>query len=291
MRESVMTCPPEHRHAENTVCYIQHKCRCAACREAMRARELRRRKLKAYGRWDTGLVDAAPVRAHVEFLRSCGMGWKFIGEVSGVGHTAMEQLIYGRKDSGDGPRKGEPQKRIGREKAEKILAVRPVLRPGRNVPSVGTRRRLQALIWAGWPVSELAKRLDASADSLRHLLRVGGEVTAARHHAVKVLFAELFNVDPPQATPTERGNVTKARKWARANGWVSALAWGERIDDPDEVPLGVGVSRVNGIDEELVERYWREGLSDREIGERMGCSYRSVFRVRKRMGWETKWAA
>ena len=74
-------------------------------------------------------------------------------------------------------------------------------------------------------------------------------------------------------------------------GTMRALAWGERIDDPDEVPLGVGVPRADRIDEELVERFWREGLSDREIGERVGCSYRSVFRVRKRMGWETKWAA
>ena len=155
-----------------------------------------------------------------------------------------------------------------------------------EVSAVGTMRRLQALAFMGWSSLVVAEMIGSNVSVMSRL--VSGKQTSLRlstARRVAALFDELVVADAPE---THSAKCT--RRKAALSGYVSWAAW-DNIDDPNDTPKGVGVPRANGVDEELVERYWREGLSDREIGERMGCNYRSVFRVRKRMGWETKWAA
>lgn len=102
------------------------------------------------------------------------------------------------------------------------------------------------------------------------------------HERIDVLFQELCMIPAPGRS----GRVT--RTYARKNGYVSPLAWTD-IDDPSEQPTGVGA--VYGVDRERVEWLWCEGLSDVEIARRVGCSARTVLRIRQELGLEALWAA
>lgn len=66
-------CPPDHKHADATICFIQHQCRCDPGTDHNSVWEVRRRKNIAYGRCDSGLVDV-PVREHLPILGEFGLG-------------------------------------------------------------------------------------------------------------------------------------------------------------------------------------------------------------------------
>lgn len=284
MPQATVICPPEHKHDGSTVCYITHKCRCDVCREWMNVRERNRNRLKAYGRWDhkADFVPAWPVRDHVRFLQSNGMGLLTVAEVAGVSKTTLRQLVYGREGSGgDQKRKGRQQVRIKRENAEKIMAVRIQLRRGAVVPAVGMHRRVQALVWQGWSISELARRLGVAPSDLNRSMR-RPTVTAGRFDDVRKLFTELFGVAPPETNRREKCSATRSRNWAREQGWVSGMAW-TNIDDPNESPAGPAGGRKQ-VDRELVLWLHNEGLSARQIADRAGCAERTVDRLRKEMG-------
>lgn len=295
-------CPPEHRHGETTTCYILHKCRCAECRRGISQRESRRKKLKAYGRWVDPYVPAQPVREHVQHLRAFGFGWKRIAELSGVGNTAIASLVYGRKGASGDPRRGEVVKRIAREKAERILAVKPdidALAAGAVIPARGTHRRVQALVAIGWSQSKLAARLGMKVANFGSMLH-RQMVTVATHRAVAALFDELWDKTPPRETRPERAAYTRALRYAKARGWLPPLAWDDIDNDPvpptpdepvlvDEqaVELAVGGERVRLRPEErreAIRRLHALGLSDGEIATRLHANVRVVFRIRKELG-------
>lgn len=50
-----MQCPPDHKHALTTTCYIHHKCRCAPCVSSRQAR--RQRPL-----WEARRLEGKPVQ-------------------------------------------------------------------------------------------------------------------------------------------------------------------------------------------------------------------------------------
>lgn len=303
-RAARFICPDDHKHEAVSTCFIQHRCRCDGCVAAHNAREARRTKLKAYGRWDTGLVDAAPVKEHIATLQASGLGWKRIAELSGVGNTAISQLIYGRKGSNSDPRKGDPVKRIPRAKAEKILAVQPghdMLRDGALVPSLGSHRRIQALVANGWSLSRIGARLSIAPANMSSLMR-RPHVAKRTHDAVVALFEELWQTPAPTETGHEKAAATRARKHAAARRWLPALAW----DDPDtdiEPPAGeeAGDDYVDGavvvlaIDgerprmtpaerREVVRVLHRERWGDRRIAEHVGMASETVLRIRAELG-------
>lgn len=283
-----MTCPADHKHSETGTCYVIHKCRCDDCREGRKryARDLRRRHL--YGTFDNGLTEVEPVRAHIEFLRSKGMGWKFIAERAGVGYTAVEQIIYGRTGAKSDPRRGERLKRVSRVTAEKILAVRPVLRRGALVPAVGTQRRLQALAWLGYPLSWVAREIGVAPSNLLKVFD-RDRVRADTWEKVKRVF-DAWSLTPAVGScAVSRGVVSRTRRVAREKGWASPFAWDD-IDDPRERAKS-GRAPRRRVDREAVEWMAREGLSDPVIAERLGVSDRSVLRVRQELGLESRWVA
>jgi len=229
------SCPPDHKHEKATTCYITHKCGCDPCREGMRDRARLRRKQIAYGRYDSGLVDVQPVREHIHMLQAYGIGWKRIAELSGVGYTAVETILYGQHD-----RDGEPRKRIRRDKAEKILAVQPTqenLRSGALVPAYGAQRRIQALGWNGWPMAWIAEELGIQRSNFQAVLK-RTEIHVKTHEAVCEVFERLWNQAPVAVTAAERTAVNRARNIARRNGWRPALSWDD-IDNRRERPKGI----------------------------------------------------
>ncbi|UOE45496.1 hypothetical protein [Agromyces larvae] len=157
-----------------------------------------------------------------------GLGYKRIAGLAGLGVTPVRTILWGRQDPG--PRKGELPKRVKRETAERILAVRPSLDLLGDRTLVSARpyiRRIRALIAAGWTQRELGVRLGCGTNlcttlasyerqSRRHRTY---QITAARARAIVALYDEL-NLIRPTGVAADR-----SRAYAAARGWPDPWAW------------------------------------------------------------------
>lgn len=230
----VRDCQHTHAHHEHgtRLGYIRDKCRCRPCRDANAAYQASIDRLKAYGRWDH-LTDADPVRAHVRHLMASGMGWQRVARLSGVSTGAMTKILYG-KLLADGTRRA-PTKRVRHETAQRILAVRPeldLLGSKAVVDGTGTRRRLQALVAAGWSQAKIAAMLGMTGTNLGRIV-YGDRVHAATARAVRDLYDRLWDTPPPETERNDRIAASRARSLAKRRGWLPALAWDDdTIDDP-----------------------------------------------------------
>lgn len=244
---AVRRCPPDHKHHSTGTCYVIHKCRCDPCRQGHRERESRRNKLKAYGRYDHGLVDATPTREHIEHLRAHGIGYKTIADRAGVSRTAVRMLIYGREDytpAGHGPRHGETLKRISRTKAEKILAIKPTLDnlpKSALVPARATVRRVQALVAFGWSQSKIAHHLGMHPSNLGRIItsytrpdhKAPVKVKAQTALAMVQVYERLAFTPPPRVTPQDKIAYARARRYAAERRWPLPMDWAAANDDFD----------------------------------------------------------
>lgn len=154
------------------------------------------------------------------------------------------------------------------------------------VPAVGSMRRLRALALNGWTLPAVAERTGFSRGVLSDI-RCGRKawVRLSTHNRLKRFYDEVWDqiIDTPHALI--------AVAWAKRQGFVPGLAWDDIDRDVEPPSQVVELPDRRTIDYDAVERLWREGLSDGQIAERLGCSGAGVQRARKRMGWETKWAA
>jgi hypothetical protein len=295
-------CPDGHKHAAASTCFIQHQCRCTPCVDAHNARERNRVKQKAYGRFDTGLVDADPVREHILKLGEFGIGYKRVAQLAGVGVTGVRSLIWGRQDPGD--RYGEIPKRVAREKAEKILAVPATIEnlgARQSVPARGTHRRVQALVARGWSQSKIAVRLGMDRGNFGLMMR-REFVGAGTHRRMAEIYEELWDQLPPHAEWREKIAYTRALEHARQRRWLPPLAWDD-IDLDDEPPVpdeeggvdeiavelaiaGEGVRLRPAERRECVRRLHSEKWSDARIGDTLRCAAKTVARIREELGLE-----
>lgn len=240
-------CPPGHKHGASTVCYIRHKCRCDACRAGNRDRERRRRKLKAYGRWE-GRVDAQPVRAHIQACSDAGIGHRTLAQRAGVPRSTITNIIYGRPDRGHAK-----TKQLTKATAERILAVPAtpeVAKDGARVSSRPTVLRLQALVAIGYTNQWLARQIGWGGGNLTRLINARQPtVQVATARAVRDLF------DAHAMTPAPEGpGAVRSRRRAKAHGWVPPLAL-DLDDRLDEVTIEdtPEADMRRGIDPELIE--------------------------------------
>jgi hypothetical protein len=190
----------------------------------------------AYGTWQP-FVDAEPVRAHVRALGEFGIGWIRAAKLAGVATGTVSKLLYG-----DRPRNLAPTKRMRPNVARALLAVEPTLGnmgPVVPVDGAGTRRRLQALVAAGWPQSELARRLGMDRGNFGKTI-VSDMVRVATVRAVIALYDELWRTDPREhGVPARWYDV--ARATAARNAWAPVGAWDDdTIDDPAAFPDWTG---------------------------------------------------
>lgn len=282
-------CPPEHKHGVTGTCYVSHKCRCDECRAGRAAAARRRNKLKAYGRFDrdSKFVDAQPVRDHVNELRAAGIGWKRVAELSGVGNTAISQLVYGRKGSKNDPRKGEELKRVLRSKADKIMAVQAedVLEStGGLVPAIGVHRRIQALAYMGWSLAKIGRLIGVQRANMNSLL-LRKTVTVGMFKRVDKVYRELWDKRPAHDLWREKIAYERTVRMARDRHWKSALAWDDIDSDVRPVKPGDEFS-VDAAEERRVEvaRLHACRMSDRQIAETLGVTDRTVQRDRQVLG-------
>src|SRR5688572_3353068 len=107
----------------------------------------------------TLFVSPDATRTHLAMLTGDPyyMSRRRIAELAGVCESNLSQVMRGRRGEG---RQHEPVKQIHRDTEAAILGVRPEIDPkpggGGYVPPTGTRRRLQALVAAGYPLSPLS---------------------------------------------------------------------------------------------------------------------------------------
>ena len=174
---------------------------------------------------DRGYVDPSAARARLALLRSLGVTIDMLGE-------------YGLSQTG--VRRVQTAARIRRLTEAKVFTV--PIPPGlvsssADVDGTGTRRRIQAMAAMGWSTSEIGARIGSPQNGVSAIAK-RDRVTAETAAAVREAFAELGMTPGPS-------EICRAR--ARAKGWVTGAAWDD-IDNPDEVPQGVGSSRGSFVD-------------------------------------------
>lgn len=214
-----------------------------------------RQRMVAYQRWESTYIDGQETKCHLRELVAAGMVFRHLVARTGVSKDALQRL-HAHPD-------GQPC-RVARSTAEKLLAVsvREVYTAYRFahetsvVDGTGSRRRLRALVAAGWPQRELAERCDWVYEGLNYFINhEHRDLTAGTARRVAAVFQEL------QLHPC--GPSTKARRLAQRRGWFPPLAWDEDcIDDPEATPCDGGESEiddeVDGITVERCVAAWRD---------------------------------
>lgn len=168
--------------------------------------------------------------------------------------------------------------------------------PGLRSSSLGTTRRIQALMRLGWTSQDIADRLGWKHNRAVTNIFDRAEITNAHRDAIAAVYDELsMRVGPSSRT----------RAYAERQGWPPPLAYDD-IDDPNDNPKGipsalttanvdeVAIERVLSGDkpkrplnprerEIVVTRLYELGLSDAQIADRAGTSDRTVLRIRQRL--------
>ncbi len=172
----------------------------------------------------------------------------------------------------------------------KILALpvpRGVPRSGVYRDGTGTRRRLRALVVAGWTSKSLADRMGKSQQYVCYLLAGDGtgQVSLRVEGEVRRLFRELFAVDPVAAGVSPYWSA-QARASARRKGWHPIAVWDD-VEDPDAVPqYGGHTTRDAALVEDTAELA-AQGLSKVLIAERLGVSWGYIATAHSRAGRKT----
>jgi hypothetical protein len=221
--------------------YVNGKCRCALCREENRLRAANRRKLQAYGRFETAFVDAQPARDHLNALRAQGWGIKHISKLTGVGSTSLGVLAFGRTESQQAQgdyRRPEISARISRANSQKILALKFKPELNSDWHSVSTRgliRRAQALVCNGYSFAWQAKQLGFVVANY-HALLERKSCSKATFDRVAGLYDEFWDSKRFATTRNEKSAVSRALNLAKKGKFVPAMGWDD-IDWDETPPL------------------------------------------------------
>ena len=170
-----------------------------------------------------------------------------------------------------------------RVKAYKLRRLEGVHSPTDRVPSIGARRRLQALATLGWSIPALAAVADAPVNTL-HEVATRTRITRATHAAVVRAYDALWDRPAPETCKSERVSARRVRALAVRRGWVPPLAWDDdSIDDPAAAPSGVR-RRGERWSVEDVEELLRAGDSHEAVCRRLGTSWTNIERRLHRAG-------
>lgn len=166
-----------------------------------------------------GYRDATTAREHVAALRRIGWTWEGIATAAGLSAYVAFSLHRGTT------------RRLLAESIDALLAVplEPV-ESHRGVDATGSRRRVQALAWMGWPNHEIARRIGCSPRSLPTLLS-RGRISTRLARRIEAIYEHLSTVPGPSRTAAGK---------ARQHGFAPPLAWDDdSIDDPRARPCGL----------------------------------------------------
>lgn len=157
----------------------------------------------------------------------------------------------------------------------------------RTTSSLGTSRRIQALVALGYTFGQIGAAVGRSPDWAAKLAhRQESFVRTTTAQKVDALFRSWCMVRPAETSRTERWQASYARSTARRNGWAPPLAWDD-IDadeqpdfggeddqvDPVVVERLLAGDRIPSTQAEKVEamRRWRAaGKSEKSLCDRHG---------------------
>lgn len=188
-------------------------CTCRPCRTERNAYIKRRLYLAATDRSLT--VDAAPAIAHLRMLLDAGSGWKETARAAGISAGSLSALVSGK------------QKRVRRTSMERILALQPKPAPKVSIPSLGTVRRVQALIAAGHRARDIAAAAGLDICSIVDVTAGKPSVRRETADAIAKAYRQLAGI---------AGNNTRGINRGRRMGWPTPAEWAGDIDDPNVDP-------------------------------------------------------
>ncbi|WP_062215684.1 hypothetical protein [Streptomyces sp. NBRC 109706] len=197
-------------------------CRCDACRRQRGADVKRARYLRSIGRPLT--VPAKDARRHLDALHAAGMSDQAIIDAAGVSPDTLYGLTQGRST-------------VRRTTHDAILAVQPppaAMRNNQRTDGTGTRRRLRALIAAGWPRAAIAREMGAHKEWVQYLVKTERPVTTWTAYRVSLAY-EALAARQPEDNGVQPIRARAAREEALAAGWPDPLFWEDwgEIDNPE----------------------------------------------------------
>lgn len=251
-------CPRERRPGHRGYCWKHH--------------EHDQRERVARGDWDPGFAPAQAAIDHIAMLMACGMSQRRIAAAAGVNCATVRQIHKGA------------YKTVRAGTMDKLLSVteQDAARPAQStgyVPSIGSGRRLRALVAIGHSIDVLSARAGISDVSLRAI--ANGAVGPIRMNTAKRI-AAVFDVLQMVVLPPSR-SATFSRSRAEKNGWHPPFAWDEEtIDDPDAEPLNPRRSQ-RAEWEDTYQELLGMGLTEGRIAERLGVSRESLMQRLRRL--------
>jgi hypothetical protein len=259
--------PPHH----NTLtCYVGYRCRRPECVDRMRAYGRKRRRQQAAG--ITLFVDARPVREHIYALQAAGITPCRIGALAGLPERTVAGFIERQRDP-RGKLLGLRQKTTPRV-AELILAINPDPLIAAKVNSIPSRRRVQALIAAGWPQAHIVQRGGVPYSTLADVMRKP-TIMHSTAAAVARAYDELHDLRPLRNGVSAR-QAKMSRDRAASYGWLTPKYWDHPdhpIDDPEFEPQSAG----QAVAEEARWLMKVGGLGLEQAAKRLRRSYTYVY--------------
>ena len=253
----------EAPHHRNLTCYTRYNCRLPECVERKNAWARNRDRQMRAGTWKP-FTDAAPVREHLQKLVEAGVTIDAIAITVGADRAAITDFTHRRRPSRAIRYGTNPQL------AARILAVTPESICAGRVDATGAKRRIQALVAAGWPLLHIGRQIGMGEQRPEQILRVQ-RIYAATRKQVADGYEQLVNVRPERrGVPKDKARLSRER--AAAGRWPNPAYWADRmdvIDDPYFEPLyGVTKREIVAVDANWIMR--TTGLSKADTAKRLG---------------------
>jgi len=252
--------PPHH----NTLtCYTRYNCRLPECvARKQRWVEERDAAIKA-GTWQPH-VDAAPVRHHITQLLAAGLLQERIAALAEVPHQTIADFIGGVRGRGI-------RHRTSPEIAARILAIDPDTATSVRVDATGARRRVQALVAIGWPLTYISTRSGLYSKRVDQILR-SEIIRIETQQRISDGYDTLRSLKPElQGVPKHKAR--HARRRAAEARWAPPKYWDQfpgAIDDPHFTPE-YGRTRAELLAEEA-SFLMGAGLTADDVAPRLGIS-------------------
>jgi hypothetical protein len=244
---------------------------------------MRYRKTRALKRLhgiETSLLPADDVRAHVQRLTELGWSRNALEGMTGgaISRVTFANLLNGKTAGA-----------VERRTAALVLAIPYTLAPGpkvadnSQVPVLGAKRRVQAMLRLGWSHDNM--RPLATTDTT-HVARASYPILSARRwRLIDAMYQQHCMTPGPSPITANR---------ARAAGLASPLAWDDDIDNPDATPVGDQTpSQSSGIDHVTVERILNGDYhlpstpaEKAEVCRRWVADGRVLYQLGKATGWK-----
>jgi hypothetical protein len=243
-------------------------CRCPECKAGDAAYRARLKYLRQTGR----AITRTPNRAadHITLLRAGGLDDRDIRKQADIVCDVLYRIMR---------REGT----ILASTEARILAI-PVpkqagpIRSRAYVSGLGTRRRLRALVAAGWYSAELARRMGKTRRNFGLLLegRDTGNVAMFITDQARAVYAELHN-QRPEDHGIAHYYAERARQYAAARGWAGPDYWDEDdFDNPDFVPAtsddDISKNQLGALRRAEIAHLITFNLSHADIANRLGMN-------------------